>query len=34
MIAESDLDSFDIVDTAEQVWQALLRRGLKTPSPH
>ena len=33
MISHADLDRFDIVDTAEEAWNAMLRRGLKRSSP-
>ncbi|MCW5730097.1 MAG: TIGR00730 family Rossman fold protein [Alphaproteobacteria bacterium] len=33
MIAAHDLELFDIVDTAEEAWQAMLARGLKAHSP-
>jgi uncharacterized protein (TIGR00730 family) len=33
MVAEADLNLFDIVDTATEAWNALVRRGLKAHSP-
>src|SRR3546814_8552643 len=33
MIAEADLDLFDIVDEPEEAWDALVRRGLRAHTP-
>jgi uncharacterized protein (TIGR00730 family) len=33
VIGERDLDLFEFVDTAEEAWNALVRRGLKAHSP-
>jgi uncharacterized protein (TIGR00730 family) len=33
MVDEADLNLFDIVDTATEAWNALVRRGLKAHSP-
>lgn len=34
MISQAELDTFDIVDTAEEAWDAMIRRGLRRgPSP-
>ena len=33
MVSPADLDRFDVVDTAEEAWEAMLRRGLKRSTP-
>ncbi len=33
MISPGDLDLFDIVDTAEEAWESMMRRGLKRGAP-
>ncbi len=34
MIHREDLDRFDYADTAEAIWDTLVRRGLKAHSPN